>query len=554
MRKRILLFTCILASLAAIISALLIHFIIYRDYEDRTRQSLVTEAGYISIILESGDYDYIGDLDRKITDHRLTLIDPDGVVIYDSDENPEVMENHNDRPEVIAARESGSGESTRHSDTISTQTYYYALELSDGTVLRVANTTDSVLSSLVRIGLLTLFVIALVIVFAFIIGSRVTRRIVKPVNELNLDSPEENDTYPELSPLLTRLTKQNDIIKKQVREIRDRQNEFQVLTEHMREGLILFDKDGFILSCNQSALQLLQAPHGDYVGKNVLSLSRTDTFRDSVESLMSGKELEIVFEIHQRHLQLIANPIIEKQKVRGGVIVLLDVTERLERDKLRREFTANVSHELKTPLTSVSGYAELIAEGIAKQDDIKDFAGNIYREAQRMISMIGDIMLLSKLDESQQEMQKEPVDLFAVATQVTEQLTPRAQKHNIKLNLSGESAIIDGIPIVLHEMLYNLTDNAIKYNKENGSIDISVNQTPSQVVLRVSDTGIGIARSEHERIFERFYRVDKSRGSSIEGTGLGLSILKHGAALHSAHVELESSEGEGSVFTISFDK
>jgi two-component system phosphate regulon sensor histidine kinase PhoR len=429
--------------------------------------------------------------------------------------------------------------------------------LKNGSILRVAKTSDSIFVFLLRPILITVFTAFFVFAAAAAVSSRLTKWLVSPINRLDLDKPENNVTYDELTPLLSRMKKQNDMIAAQLSEMRKRQLEFAAITENMREGFIILDPEAVILSCNRSAMRLLDFNIARIENQNVLVIRRDEAFRRVVEKAISGIAAEAVLSSGEGHLQMFANPVADNQTILGAVLVILDVTEREDREKLRREFSANVSHELKTPLMSISGFAEIMAEGVAKPEDSRRFARNIYNEARRLITLIGDIIMLSKLDERNESPPPERIDLFSLARELLERIGGAAAERGIRTRIEGEAAVITGNRQVLDEMIYNLLDNAVKYNREGGEIQVSVlgaGGAGKEVVLSVADTGIGIPAAEQERIFERFYRVDRSRSKAAGGTGLGLSIVKHGAALHHARVEVQSDGKSGSCFTLRFPK
>jgi two-component system phosphate regulon sensor histidine kinase PhoR len=550
MKRSILIFACALTGFSVILTALLIHLAAYWNFSERFKQEAAVELDYLRAAIELAGPEYLESLRPDAFDPRVSLIADDGVVLYDSAGVAADMENHANRPEVKAAMENGSGESTRFSETMREQTYYLATRLRDGSVLRIAGTTDSVFASLGWMILLTLAIIAAVFCIAAWISTFAARRIVAPINKLNLELPEDNAAYKELSPLLAGIKRQNDRIAAQLAEMRKKQLEFSAVAENMREGLIVLDGEAHILSCNRSALNLL---HTRFTGsENVLTLRRDEPFRRAVEQVLGGASAETMLFSEGRHIQLIANPITDSGEIQGAVLMLLDVTEREDREKLRREFSANVSHELKTPLTAISGYAEILSNGVAKDEDAPRFAKSIYAEAQRLIALVNDIILLSKLDEGGPELPKERVDLRTQAEDAVRRIKGAAAKRNIDVAFEGESAEIIGIRRVLDEMLQNLLDNAVKYNVDGGAVHVSVSKTEDGVTLVVADTGIGIAREDRERVFERFYQAEKSRNKAAGGTGLGLSIVKHGALLHEAKIKLHSAESRGTRIEILF--
>jgi two-component system phosphate regulon sensor histidine kinase PhoR len=478
-------------------------------------------------------------------DLRITVVGADGTVLFDNEYEAAALENHAERPEVRAAMAGRIGEQTRYSDTRKAQVYYRARQLDDGTVLRVAVSMDSILSSVLAQVPLTLAVTPVIFICALAIASYITRRIVKPINEINLEAPEESVVYDELSPLLIRVRSQNGQIAAQIAELRKKQLEFEAITDNMREGLLLLDREGHILSCNESARRLLRAHSVIAERQNVLTLRRDEPFRDALDKALRGVPAECRLSAESSRLWLMASPVADGGKVLGAALLLLDVTEQEDREKLRREFSANVSHELKTPLTVIAGYAELLEQGMVKPEDTAETGGKIFYETRRLINLINDIMQLSRLDEGAAGLERETVDLRVLVKRVIERASPIAWARNVRLDPAQDCAahdcVITGIPQVLHEMVFNLVDNGIKYNREHGRVTVTVRHEGSAVSLTVADTGIGIPAAEQERVFERFYRVDKSRNSETGGTGLGLSIVKHGAQLHGAAISLESS-------------
>ena len=552
MKKKLLLYSCLLAAIAIILTAALINVTVYRDFNDNMRETVRLNATNISQAYDMFGLDYLETVESDSSTYRVTLVSPSGEVLFDTAADAESLANHADRPEIIAANAEGSGESTRYSETLSLETYYYAIQQADGNILRVAMTMDSVYASLLAMLPLMLLIAAVVFILSLIFASWQSKRIIKPINELDLDHPAENDVYPELAPLLLRLQKQNEMIAGQMAKLRQAQNEFAEITNHMREGFLVIDDKEEVLSYNKSALTLLDVTDIEEGPQHILSLNRSESLRETLDKVLAGESAECLLEIAERKVRLLANPVIDSGRVQGAVLLLRDTTEQEEREKLRREFTANVSHELKTPLTSISGYAEIIANGLARPEDVQRFAGSIYDEVQRLISMINDIIKLSRLDEEEGLPQRQQIDLAELTTTVCERLQSEADKRDVKIVLQLVPCSIRGVGQVLEEMVYNLVDNAIKYNREHGQVTVTLVEQGSEAVLTVSDTGIGIPESEQERVFERFYRVDKRHSDAVPGTGLGLSIVKHGAMVHRAKITVESTVGKGTSVEIRF--
>lgn len=528
----------------------LIMGVLYNYFEKQYSTELVNEATYVGQGVELNGKEYLENLNKK--NIRITWIDSDGTVLFDNQADASKMENHADRVEVQEAMQKESGSSIRYSSTLSEKKMYYALHLSDDTVVRLANTYRSPLS--ITLGMLQPIVAIIVIALAFSgwMSYRLSKRIVKPINEIDLEHPEDAKAYDELSPFLHRIEQQNRQIHKQIQELKRQQTEFSAITENMSEGFVVVDTKQNVLSYNSSALKLLGIPSVKE-NKNVLQLNRSESFQEALHLALKGEHAQRMMTHNNRSYQLFANPVFQDDVVvSGAVLVIMDVTEKEQRDALRREFTANVSHELKTPLTSISGTAEIMTQGLVKAEDIQHFAENIYKEAQRLITLVGDIINLSKLEETDFEQQKELVDLSEIVEEVVETLHDEAQKKKISFLVQTERCQILGIPSILNEIVYNLCDNAIKYNKENGEVTVKLLKKDKRVELSVKDTGIGIPYEEQQRVFERFYRVDKSHSKEIGGTGLGLSIVKHGVMCHNAELKLESEPGEGSCFKVLF--
>ena len=459
------------------------------------------------------------------------------------------MENHGDREEVVEAMEEGAGESQRNSSTLSQKTLYYALQLEDGSVLRLAVETMSILAIFFTMTFPLVLILAAMVGVSLFLAFQTAKNITSPINEIDLEHPDRAEVYEELTPLLRRIAVQNREIHRQMAELKRRKEEFDTITANMQEGLLVLDGEGDVLSYNEGVLRLLGIDRVEE-GKNVFSLNRSEAFRRGVEGALAGEHREERLELNGKICQVYANPVFRDGKTAGVILILFDATEKEERERLRREFTANVSHELKTPLTSISGFAEIMKSGIVPPEDMGNFAGKIYDEAQRLIDMIQDIIKLSKLDEKESLLEKEPVELDALLREVCERLQPQAEKQQVKLLVQTEPVQLFGVKQILTEMVYNLCDNAIRYNKPKGEVRLILKKEGEKLLLEVADTGIGIAKEEQDRIFERFYRVDASRSAESGGTGLGLSIVKHGAALHGGDVSIESEIGKGTTMRI----
>ncbi len=475
--------------------------------------------------------------------YRLTWVADDGTVIFDTDSDKSAMDNHTDREEIKEAFESGAGSSSRHSDTLGEKTLYEAVLLDDGSVLRISiSQTDN---WVLLLGMIqpSIVILAISLVVAFILTNRVSKSIVKPLTELDLDNPTENDTYEELSPVLSKIHKQHKQIKTQMEELRQKNDEFNQIISSMNEGLILLNEDDMVISMNTSAKGIFSVAENP-VGKDFHAIDRTPEISNALQSAKSSNHAEINLSKNGREYQLNISRIVNSGKPVGTLILAFDITEKAFAERNRQEFTANVSHELKTPLQTIIGSAELLENGLVKPDDTGRFLGNIKKEATRLVSLINDIIRLSQLDEKGEPI-KETVDVYAVAGEVAEVLMPSAEKKNITFNFSGESVEISGIRRYLYEIIYNLCDNAIRYTDSGGKVDVSIAEESGNAVITVFDNGIGIPPEHQSRIFERFYRVDKSHSRDTGGTGLGLSIVKRAVMLHNGKLELHSIVGEG---------
>ena len=543
--------------IAVVISVLLLSLalitgVLYNHFETAMLDQLRTTAQFAEQGVEREGMAYFDSLHAQ--NCRVTWIAADGTVKYDNRSDPKTMENHADRQEVREAMENDSGTSVRRSSTLSEHTMYYAKRLSDGTVLRLSMSQRSVLFLMGGMLSPLVFIFLAACLLAGVLSYRVSKKIVKPLSKIDLKHPEQVETYDELSPFLQRIAAQNREIDARMAEIRKQQQEFSMITENMSEGLFVVDRNYQILSYNKSAMQIFgMDPRQEH--ENLLAVNRSEGFRNVVDSALKGRHAQENLELNGRVYQIIANAVCQPdfaEDMVGAVILVLDVTEKEAQEQYRREFTANVSHELKTPLTSISGIAEIIRNGIVKPEDIPHFAGKIYDESQRLITLIGDIIKLSRLDENQVPMERETVDMLEMARDVVQQLSSVARKSGVTLVANGSHGQVQGVRQVLGEMVYNLCENAVKYNRAGGRVWVDVQQVADHVVLRVKDTGIGIPAAEQGRIFERFYRVDKSHSKAVGGTGLGLSIVKHGAALHHATISVSSEPEQGTEITLTF--
>lgn len=549
MHKKIFRSSVLVTLFVLISSVVLIMGILYDYFESQLIGELKREAAYISAAIENEGIEYLDSIENQ--NERITLIAHDGTVIADTVVDVKSLENHSSRDEVKQAIQNGSGTSSRYSDTLTEKIVYYAIKMEDGNILRISTRHYTVVTILIGLAQPIAIVAFISLILSLWLCHRVSVKLVEPINTLDLEHPENNETYDELTPLLKKIANQRQTIDKQLKDAVQMQEEFKLITENMNEGFLVIDKEMRILTYNSSAMKFLDISEKE--SESILSVNRTKEFREMLERVLSGERYESETESDERCCRFIANPVFDGGGVIGAVIVILDVTESVNREKLRREFTSNVSHELKTPLTSISGFAEIMKSGDTPEETVIDFSNSIYNEAQRLISLVSDIMKISELDEKSVVYEKETVDLYALSLEAAERLRTEADKKNAKINVTGDTAEVVGVRKILDEMIYNLCDNAIKYNKDNGIVDIIISSSDNKVKLTVRDTGIGIPTAQQSRVFERFYRVDKARSKSIGGTGLGLSIVKHGAMYHNAEIELESKENVGTSVSVIFE-
>ena len=552
MTKRIFLSTITVVVSVLLLSLALITGVLYEHFQKIQMDQLEVTEEFVEQGITLDGMDYLKNLNEN--DCRITWIAADGTVLYDNQFDASQMENHRNREEVKQAMEGSAGTSFRQSTTVSERTMYYAKRMQDHTVLRLSVSQSSVLFLLGGMLSPICFILIAACILSGVLSYRVSKKIVHPLSKLDLKHPEQVETYDELSPFLQRIAAQNREIEHRVRELKKQQQEFSMITENMSEGLFVIDRNYQILSYNKSAVQIFSIEN-EPIGQNLLAVNRSQEFREAVDSVLQGLNTQKKLTLNGRVYQIIANSVCSpdsEQELVGAVLLVLDITEKEEQERYRREFTANVSHELKTPLTSISGIAEIIRNGIVRPEDIPHFAGKIYDESQRLITLIGDIIKLSQLDEDQVPLERESVDLLEISRDVVQQLSSVAKKNGVSLVAGGTHGSVYGVRQVLSEMVYNLCENAVKYNQKGGRVSVDVKQSDAAITLTVKDTGIGIPKAEQSRVFERFYRVDKSHSKAVGGTGLGLSIVKHGAALHHAVIELNSEVGEGTEIKLIF--
>lgn len=527
-----------LAMLVLVIGAALFSGILYGYYEKQSFASLAQEAEQLQQTME-----YVSPEQMRSAD-RITLISPDGTVLYDSVARADAMENHLSREEVAQALREGTGKSSHYSSTVLKKNLYYALRLEDGNILRLSREQSSLGAMLLNMAWPIAATVAGLLLLAAGLSVRLARQITQPINAISPDDPQ--DVYPELQPLTQRLRQQRETIRNQMDELSRRMREFSAMTENMSEGFLLIDLRGHVLTENHSASMLLPTD-----ADNIAKCSQRELCQAAQQAL-TGQRCERLLQQGERTLSVIASPVLESGQVTGAVVLTLDVTEREQREKLRREFSANVSHELKTPLTSISGFAELMSQGLVPSDKVREFSLDIQKECTRLTNLVEDIIDLSRLEEGGGDMTWEDIDLYTLCDDVLQSLEPVAKRQAVTLRLAGESLQVRGVYQVLREMIYNLCDNAIKYNRSGGSVTVTVARSAGRASVTVADTGIGIPYEDQGRVFERFYRVDKSHSRAIGGTGLGLSIVKHAAALHGAEIKLQSQPEDGTVITVLF--
>ena len=550
MTKKIFQSILLVAGCVLLASLLIIMGFLYDYFGGVEENQLRDELSLAAAAVEDGGTDY---LSRLTADRcRLTWIAADGSVLYDTKTNAESLENHASRAEVSQALATGTGESTRYSSTLMEKTMYYAQRLDDGTVLRISISRATV--GMIAVGMIQPLLIVLIValILSGLLARRLSRRIVDPLNSLDLEHPLDNDAYEELSPLLKRIHRQHVEIQMQLRELREKTDEFTQITGSMREGLVLLDEHGSILSISAAA-QALFGADAQCVGRDFLTIERSHEISAAIQAAAADGHSEVRAERAGRVYQFDISRITSDGKFLGTVILAFDITEQEFAERNRREFTANVSHELKTPLQGIIGSAELIENGMVKPEDLPRFVGHIHAEAARLVTLIDDIIRLSQLDEGD-AMPTEPVDLLAVSQEAAENLHDAAAARNVTVSVTGQPAVLPGVRRLIYEIVYNLCDNAIKYNVEGGSMKVSVGERDGKAFVSVADTGIGIAPEHQSRIFERFYRVDKSHSKASGGTGLGLSIVKHAVQYHHGTVELHSEEGKGTTICILLPK
>ncbi len=523
---------------------------LYNYFTDIQINQIKDELSIASVGTEQSGEKYLENL--KSDNFRLTWIAGDGTVLFDSQADKLTMDNHLNREEITEAFETGKGSSSRRSATLTEKTLYEAVLLSDGTVLRISVNRAS--GFVLLLGMMTpvIIVVIIAVIISAVLAHKMSKRIIEPLNKLDLDNPTENEAYEEIAPLLSRIHKQNMKIERKAAELNRRKDEFELITKNMREGLVLLDKNRNILTINSAATAIF-ATDESCVGKEFLKINRRHEITSAIEKALTDGHSEIRTRLGEKEYQFDISRIETDGEIVGAVVLAFDITEQADAERLRREFTANVSHELKTPLQTITGSAELIENGLVKQEDMPRFVGHIREEATRLVTLVDDIIRLSQLDE-QSELQKENVSLYDIANEACGVLRDSADNKDITLSVSGDSGNVYGVKHLLFEVIYNLCDNSIKYTPDGGKVEINVSDTEKEVTLTVSDNGIGIASQHHARVFERFYRVDKSHSKKSGGTGLGLSIVKHSVQYHGGKIAIQSEENKGTTVKVVLPK
>lgn len=547
MKRKIVLLSTVIALASVLVTGLIFSSLNYRNLYLKIQQETITES---DMLVEHLDATGLSGLDPSILSNQFQVIlfSPQGEILF---EKTAISAGTNSQELYTMLKDKTAEKGfvlSPNIDGSNQKQYAYTVSLSDGSFLFISQSMDSLNNSVtISVWIVILATLAMTC-FAYLATSLLTKSIVKNINIIDINHPDDCETYDELSPLLYRMKQKNDEMTQQMAELEEEKTEFSAVTQNMDEGFLVLDKDGKVLSYNLSALKLLDTKNDEIVGTNILILNRSETFRIALQDAFQGHGGEWLVALSGRQCRLMVKPVFHQEAIQGIVLLMIDVTEKEERDKLRREFTANVSHELKTPLTAISGYAEIMLHGVAQPEDVPQFSQEIYQESQKMIALINDLMFLSNLEETS-PLPVESVDLLESAQNAAERLKRKADKLQVSISVMGKPITISGIPSVLNEMIYNLLDNAIKYNKPNGTATISIYQAEDDAIITVKDSGIGIPNSEINRIFERFYRIDKSHNKLIDGTGLGLAIVKHSALLHKGKVTV-SSDDNGTQFTI----
>lgn len=546
MSKKIFRTTLLIVTVVLLLSLSVATGILYNHFENVLQTQLISEMTLAAQGVDTEGEKYLSTLEPK--DFRITWVSESGEVIYDSEADASTMENHSEREEIISALKYGTGKSSRYSDTLMEKTYYYARKLNDGSILRISSNQATVLSLLLDVIKPIIFIFIAAIIVSALFAKHMAQKIIMPLNELNLDSPLENDSYEEIAPLLTQINKQQKKISSQRSHLDRKTAEYEQIIQHMNEGLILLDKNAVVLSINPAACTIFETDE-ICVGKDFLTIDRSPEMNKAIEKALSGKHSEFTAIKNGLEYQFDISRIVSDGVTLGAVLLAFDISERSFAERNRREFTANISHELKTPLQSITGSAELIENGLVKPEDLPRFTGHIRKEASRLVNLINDIIHLSQIDEGL-ELPEESFSLNELCEEVVDMLTPLAESKNVTISFNGISCTLTGVKRYMNEIVYNLCENAIKYNKDGGKVNVRIYAENGKTVLSVADTGIGIPLEHQSRIFERFYRVDKSHSKETGGTGLGLSIVKHAVQSFNGQISLESAVGAGTTVKV----
>ncbi|HEO4451739.1 TPA: PAS domain-containing protein [Streptococcus agalactiae] len=543
--------TTLSASLGIVlVTILMIMGFLYNYFNHIQREQLRTQTALASQGISFEGKDYFENL--KTSNVRITWVDNKGQVLYDTQSDAKHMKNHANRQEIKEAIKSGYGESTRWSETLTEKSIYAAQRLNNGTIVRLSVAQQTIFYLLLGMISPLAIIILLAIILSVLIARYIAKKVSEPLNNIDLDHPLSNDSYEEITPLLRRLDSHQAKIQHQKLLLQKRQKEFDTIISKIKEGMILLDDQARIVSINAEALKLFQI-NDDWHGRFMMEVSRDLTLKDLIDQGLKGKKKEANIGIENNHYRVLVRPTTDNNRVTGLVVLLFDVTDQLQMEQLQREFTANVSHELKTPLHVISGYSELLANQMVPNEEVPQFAAKIHKESERLVKLVEDIINLSHLDE-QEKLPQETVNLYDLTQKVLEGLQAKADKKHIQINFNGEEAILRGNPVLLNSLVYNLCDNAITYNHEKGQVNVTLKNSPDTITLEVSDTGLGIAEKDKKRIFERFYRVDKSRSKIVGGTGLGLSIVKSALDFHNGSIKVDSHLGQGTTMTVLLHK
>ncbi len=543
--------TTLSASLGIVlVTILMIMGFLYNYFNRIQREQLRTQTALASQGISFEGKDYFENL--KTSNVRITWVDNKGQVLYDTQSDAKHMKNHANRQEIKEAIKSGYGESTRWSATLTEKSIYAAQRLNNGTIVRLSVAQQTIFYLLLGMMSPLAIIILLAIILSVLIARYIAKKVSEPLNNIDLDHPLSNDSYEEITPLLRRLDSHQSKIQHQKLLLQKRQKEFDTIISKIKEGMILLDDQARIVSINAEALKLFQI-NDDWHGRFMMEVSRDLTLKDLIDQGLKGKKKEANIDIENNHYRVLVRPTTDNNRVTGLVVLLFDVTDQLQMEQLQREFTANVSHELKTPLHVISGYSELLANQMVPNEEVPQFAAKIHKESERLVKLVEDIINLSHLDE-QEKLPQETVNLYDLTQKVLEGLQAKADKKHIQINFNGEEAILRGNPVLLNSLVYNLCDNALTYNHERGQVNVTLKNSPDTITLEVSDTGLGIAEKDKKRIFERFYRVDKSRSKIVGGTGLGLSIVKSALDFHNGSIKVDSHLGQGTTMTVLLHK